>query len=142
MKQYLLFEMAGNKYAIETEDIVKIISMRPITSLPNMSPEIRGIIELEERVILVGDMRHIWHRKLQEENLKTSIMIVHFEEQWIGWVVDAVDQVVYFKDEEILPIRWEKIVRGKPLIDEAIHYKNQLIGVLSLKKLMTFYKQS
>lgn len=141
MKQYLLFEMVGNKYAIETSDIVKVISMRPITMLPNMPPEIRGIIKLEERIIVVGDMRQRWHHKLQEENLRTSIMIVHFAEEWIGWIVDAVDKVVYFEDEEILSIKWGKIVRGKPLVDEAIYYEKQLVGILSLKKLMEFYKK-
>lgn len=141
MKQYLLFEMAGNKYAIETADIVKVISMRPITMLPNTPSEIRGIIKVEERIIVVGDMRQRWHHKVPEESLQTSIMIVLLNEEWIGWVVDAVDQVVYFEDKEILPIQWGKIIRGKPLIDEAVHYEKQLVGILSLKKLMQFYKQ-
>ena len=141
MRQYLLFEMSDNKYAIETSDIVKVISMRPITKLPNVSPEIRGIIRLEEQIIVVGDMRKRWHHVEKEENEKTSIMIVHFNGEWIGWVVDSVDQVVYFEEEEILPIQWGRYMREKPFIDEAVYYQNKLVGILSLNKLMGHYKK-
>lgn len=141
MKQYLLFEMAGNKYAIETADIVKVISMRPITMLPNTPSEIRGIIKVEERIIMIGDMRRRWHYVEKEEDLKTSIIIVHFADNWMGWVVDAVDQVVDFEEEEILPIKWGVMVKEKPLVDEAIHYRNEIVGILSIAKLMECYKQ-
>lgn len=141
MKQYLLFEMADNKYAIETTDIVKVISMRPITMLPNTPSEIRGIIKVEERIIVVGDMRRRWHYVEKDEDLKTSIIIIHFAEDWIGWIVDAVDQVAYFEEEEILPIKWGKTMREKTFIDEVIYYQNELIGILSLTRMMAFYNQ-
>ncbi len=106
MKQYLLFQVAENKYAIETTGVVKVISMKPITKIPNTPRDIKGIINLEEHIIVVMDMRRRWHYEVKEENLKASIIIIIYQEQWVGWIVDAVSKVMFFEEEQLLPIEW------------------------------------
>ena len=136
MKQYLLFQVAENKYAMETTGVVKVISMRPITKIPNALDDIRGIINLEERIIVVMDLRRRWHYEVKEEDLKTSIMITNDDEQWVGWIVDAVNKVMFFEDEKLLPIAWGKIVQEIPLVDQVICHEGELVSIVSIVNLI------
>lgn len=136
MKQYLLFEVADNKYAIETTNVVKIISMKPITTIPNTPRDIRGIINLEGRIIVIMDTRKRWHCHIKDDDLKTSIVITNFNEHWIGWIVDAVDKVMFFEERDLLPIVWGKIVQETPLVKQVICYEGELVGVISEVSLM------
>lgn len=136
MKQYLLFEVAENKYAIETTNVVKIISMKPITIIPNTPCDIRGIINLEGQIIVVMDTRKRWHCDIKDDDLKSSIVITNLNEHWIGWIVDAVDKVMFFEERDLLPIVWGKIVQEIPLVKQVICYEGELVGVISEVSLM------
>ena len=136
MKQYLLFQVAENMYAMETTGVVKVISMRPITKIPNAPHDIRGIIHLEERIIVVIDLRRRWHYEAKEEDLKTSIMITNDNEQWIGWIVDAVNKVMFFEEEQLLTIPWGKIVQEMPLVNQVIRHEGELVSIISIVNLI------
>ena len=136
VRQYLLFEVAESKYAIKTSDVVKIVSMQPITRIPNTPHDIRGLMNLRGRIVVVVDTRKRWHHEMKEDDLKTSIIVTHFNEKWIGWIVDAIDKIMYFEEEDFLPIAWGKIVQEIPLVDKVICYQQELVGVVSEINLM------
>ena len=136
MKQYLLFEVAENKYAIETTGVAKIVSMKSIIGIPNTPQDVKGLMYLGGRIIVVIDTRVRWHYDPKKEDLKTSIIITNFNEEWVGWIVDTVVTVMFFEEEEFLPIAWGKLVQEMPLVEYMISYGQDLVGVISKTKLM------
>lgn len=135
-KQYVLFEVAENKYAIETTGVVKIVSMKSIIGIPNTPQYVKGLMYIAGRIIVVIDTRARWHYEPKEEDLKTSIIITNFDDEWIGWIVDTVVMVIFFEEEELLPIAWGKLVQETPLVEYMISHGQDLVGVISKTKLM------
>lgn len=134
MKQYLIFEVAENKYAIETTGVAKIVSMKPIIEVPNTPRDVKGLMYLGGRIIVVIDTRVRWHYQPKKEDLKTSIIITNFDDQWMGWIVDTVIKVMFFEEKELLPIVWGKTVQGIPLVEYMMVYGQDLVGVISKTK--------
>lgn len=134
MKQYLIFEVAENKYAIETTGVAKIVSMKPIIEVPNTPRDVKGLMYLGGQIIVVIDTRVRWHYQPKKEDLKTSIIITNFDDQWMGWIVDTVVKVMFFEEKELLPIIWGKTVQGIPLVEYMMIYGQDLVGVISKTK--------
>ena len=62
MKQYLLFEVAENKYAIETTGVSKIVSMKAIIGIPNTPQDVKGLIYVGGRIIVVGGKKYPYNQ--------------------------------------------------------------------------------
>ena len=55
--KYLMFRLEDTEYGIEILRVREIVTMMPITPIPNMPPYIKGVINLRGRVIPVTDLR-------------------------------------------------------------------------------------
>ncbi|CAK0767316.1 purine-binding chemotaxis protein CheW [Azospirillaceae bacterium] len=55
--QVLTLGLQGEIFAIETERVLEVLDMTPITRIPNSRPFIKGLINVRGRVITVTDLR-------------------------------------------------------------------------------------
>lgn len=96
--QYVVYELAGEKYALKISDVYEIIKMQNITPIHNSKPFLEGIINLRGKIIPVANL----HRKFGLPGCtvtkKTRIIVVKSREEMIGIVVDKVNQVIKFSD--------------------------------------------
>ena len=65
-----------------------------------------------------------------------KMYITNFNENWVGWIVDAVDKVACFEEKDLLSIEWGKIIQERPLVEKVICYEKELVGIISEMNLM------
>lgn len=100
--KYLTFVIDNQIYGLEIKYITEIISMQPITKMPDIPSYIKGIINLRGRVIPLIDIRLRFNLEPMEYNMKTSIIVVDIMDRSIGLIVDYVKEVFTLTDEDMV----------------------------------------
>jgi purine-binding chemotaxis protein CheW len=60
-REVLVFEVAGQKYGLPSEDVRELVRAVAITPLPSAPPAIEGVVNVRGRVLPVLDMRARFH---------------------------------------------------------------------------------
>ncbi len=107
MQQYLTFMLSGETYAIGILGIKEIIEYGQLTEVPNMPSFIRGVINLRGAVVPVVDLAARFNKGTTALTRRTCIVIIEVisanEQQVIGVMVDAVNEVLEISPSEIEP---------------------------------------
>ncbi|MCK9371842.1 MAG: chemotaxis protein CheW [Sulfuricurvum sp.] len=91
MKDYIVFTVAGNHYAIEVASIERIVQTPPITAIPNAHPYIDGMMSYERRVTKVVNFRKMTDLPTHEAELIAVFTQVKQEhEVWEKALRDAI----------------------------------------------------
>ena len=119
--RYLTFTLNDEIYALNIFHVTEILEHRHLTIVPMMPDSIRGVINLRGRVVPVIDLATRFGRGTTTIARRTSIIIVHINHpttsqpttdnnptatpgaQDIGILVDAVNKVVRFAEDDIEP---------------------------------------
>ena len=106
-RQYLTFSLAGEHFAVGTLSVKEIIEYGQLTTVPMMPPSIRGVINLRGAVVPVIDLGARFGGRRTEVGRRTCIVILEVEhgeeQQVIGVVVDAVNEVLEIAPADIEP---------------------------------------
>jgi purine-binding chemotaxis protein CheW len=113
---YLTFEIGEEDYAIDVINIKEIITMTPITQVPESPDFLKGIINLRGDIVPVINVRTRFRMPEKEYNDLTCIVVLDFEDYIIGLIVDQVKGVVTIPEE---------LVSLPP--DSKLSYSNQFI---------------
>jgi len=96
--QFVAYELAGEKYALNISDVYEIIKMQNITPIHNSKPFLEGIINLRGKIIPVANLHKRFGLNDYTPTKKTRIIVVKSRDEMIGIVVDKVNQVLRFSD--------------------------------------------
>ena len=103
--KYLIFNLGNEEYGIGILKIKEIISMLPITPVPQTPQYVKGVINLRGKVIPVADLRLRFGMEAIEYSAQTCIIVVEIDGQagkvHMGIVVDSVREVLNIKAAEI-----------------------------------------
>lgn len=112
--QYLTFVLNGTNYAVSIQFVTEIITIPKFTHVPDMPHYARGIINLRGKIVPLIDMRMRFGLPPAEYSDRTIVIVVSYEQQTIGLVVDAVNDVEFYSDEVISDVpRTNKGSRGE-----------------------------
>jgi purine-binding chemotaxis protein CheW len=104
-RKYLTFVLGGSEYGIPVQKVREIIKVMEITSVPQVAPYVKGVINLRGKVIPVVDLRLKFHLTQAEYTDRTCIIVVEMALRstvaLIGVVVDSVSDVVSIAADEI-----------------------------------------
>lgn len=107
-QQYLSFLLAKEECAINILKVREIIEYAMVTTVPKMSPWVRGVINLRGAVVPVVDLAAKFGMEHKPVGKTTCIVIVEtqFENQetTVGLIVDAVSQVMELSADDIQPV--------------------------------------
>lgn len=101
--KYLIFTMDNDLYGIEIRYITEIISMQPITEVPEMPPYMKGVANLRGEIIPIIDARLRFNKEPKAYDEQTCIIVLNTNNSSTGLIVDRVSEVIYIADEEIAP---------------------------------------
>jgi len=106
--KYLTFFLGSETYGIPVLKVREIISMLPITQVPQVSPYMKGVINLRGKVIPVLDLRIKFSLPEAEATASTCIVVVQVrgsegQIKLIGIIVDAVEEVANIAQADIEP---------------------------------------
>lgn len=103
IRQLVVFDLAGEEYAIDIQTVQEIIRYQNITKVPKTQAFVEGVINLRGRVIPVIDLRKRFNLELKAESTETRIVVVEVSGIVIGMIVDAVSQVLRMPESSIEP---------------------------------------
>lgn len=104
LRQLLAFEIAGAAYAVPVESVREIVRIRPITPVPRVSEDVRGVIALRGEILQVVDLRRRMDLPPVESSRRNRIVVVHLDDGRVaGLLVDAVHEVLRVAADAIGP---------------------------------------
>lgn len=101
--KYMTFQTGRECYGISIKYVNEIISMQPITALPEVDNYIKGLINLRGKIIPVIDVRIRFGMEPVEYNDRTCIIVINVKNIVIGLIVEKIAEVDTITDEDIVP---------------------------------------
>lgn len=92
--QLVTFIIEKEEFGIDILNVQEIIKPVDITRVPNSSPYVKGVINLRGRIVPVVDLRARFHLPQRTPDKETRIVVVELEDKVVGFLMDAVKQVI------------------------------------------------
>lgn len=103
--KYLVFHLGREEYGVEVLKVREIMGLQDITSVPQTSSFVKGVINLRGKVIPVIDLRLKFGLDSSEYTQRTCIVVVQVQEKghplMMGVIVDGVNEVLTMQEGEI-----------------------------------------
>lgn len=104
VEQLLSFEIDGAPYAIPVERVREIVRIGPITPVPRVPADVRGVISLRGEIVQVVDLRRRLGSPPAEIGRASRIVVVFSESgRLAGLLVDAVTEVLRVAQDALRP---------------------------------------
>jgi len=91
--KYLTFFTDNQLLGIPIADVVQIVGVQEITTVPDFPSYAKGIINLRGTIIPIIDVRLRLHKEEIEYNERTCTIVTNINGVSIGFIVDAVNEV-------------------------------------------------
>ena len=92
--QLVSFDIGGEEFGVDILKVQEIIRFIEVTRVPNTPEYIDGVINLRGKVIPIIDLRRKFGIERKEKDKNTRIIVVELKNKVIGFVVDAVSEVL------------------------------------------------
>ena len=106
-QQYVIFSLGEELFGVEISRAREILSMTPVTKVPQTPDYLLGVINLRGQVVPVVDMRLKLGLPAGEETEDTCIIVVDVqvdgESITVGALSDAVREVMDIRSDQIEP---------------------------------------
>lgn len=104
--KYLTFVLGHESYGISVLKVREIIRLMDITSVPQMPPYVKGVINLRGKVVPIVDLRIKFGLSEAQSSERTCIVVVQVKapsggSAFMGFIVDGVEEVINFGASEI-----------------------------------------
>ena len=93
-EQYLVFSLADCELAVKAELVQGVERLGEITSVPNVVPWVRGVINLRGSIVSVVDLRLFLDLEQLPYTPRTRLLSLQYKEMLICLVVDGVSEMV------------------------------------------------
>jgi purine-binding chemotaxis protein CheW len=130
--QLLTFELEGSPYALPVECVREIVRIRPITPVPRMPEDVRGVISLRGEIVQVVDLRRRLGLEPVEPGRRSRVIVVHGGDGGVaGLLVDAVTEVLSVADDALRPASGEA-----GAVDELCVRGEEFVSLVDLDRVL------
>jgi len=130
--QLVGLKLGEEEYAIDVLKIQEIIRTVEITSVPRTDSFVLGVMNLRGKVIPVIDLRVRFTLDKMDFDKETRIIVVRFETENIGFVVDEVTEVIRINKKMVEPTPPLVGSVGQEYILGICKYQERLIILLDI----------
>ena len=102
--KFLIFSVSEVDYGIDIGNVTEILGVQHMTPVPNTPAYVRGITNIRGTVVPVVDLRMRFGLEETEYTERTCTILISSGNMQIGLIVDAVEDVVQFSPEDLLPL--------------------------------------
>lgn len=99
MRKFTVFTIADEIFGITIERVVEIIRVQKVFSIPGMPEFLSGVMSVRGTVIPLIDLRRRFGTK--PAGKKERIIIVRFDKEKIGFLVDGIREILALSPQEI-----------------------------------------
>ena len=101
MKEFLLFELDGELYAVTIADVDQVMKIPPVTRVPNAPESIVGMFHLRGKVIVVLDLLKRLHLTRTKPIVPNYLFVTHLQKNFFAVIVDRMKTVVRIPAREV-----------------------------------------
>ena len=132
--QLVGFKIGQEEFGINILAVQEIIKIIDITTVPNASDYIAGVINLRGRIIPIVHLRKRLNMPVIETDKNTRIIVVEINDKTIGFVVDEVQEVLRISTD--ITEKPPELVSGvdSEYITAVAKLENRLLILLDLEK--------
>lgn len=132
--QLVIFDLNDQKYAIPVLNTQEIIKMVDVTPVPRTDHYVEGVINLRGRIVPVINLNQRLGLPVNEPTRDTRIVVVEKDDASVGMIVDKVQEVGRYSDEEVEEP--ESVMRDNEFITGVIKKEDALWLLLRLDKVL------
>lgn len=132
--QLVIFDLNSQKYAIPVLNTQEIIKMVDVTPVPRTDRYVEGVINLRGRIVPVINLNKRLGLPVTEPTRDTRIVVVEKGDASVGMIVDKVQEVGRYSDEEVEEP--ESVMRDNEFITGVIKKEDALWLLLRLDKVL------
>jgi chemotaxis signal transduction protein len=134
--QLVGMKLGDEEYAIDVLKIQEIIRTVEITIVPRSDPFVLGVMNLRGKVIPVIDLRVRFNLEKTDFDKATRVIVVRFEKEQIGFVVDEVTQVIRIAKSMVEPTPPLVGAIGQEYILGICKFNERLIILLDIDRVV------
>ena len=101
--QFIVFSVATEIYGMDVRTVREVFRLQQITHVPNAPEYVEGVINLRGKVVPVVDLRKRFGVDVSEVTNESRIVVVEYEGEDIGMIVDSVIEVLSVNNSSIEP---------------------------------------
>jgi len=134
----LIFSLDHEKYGVPLSTVKEVIGMTNITPIPHVPKFFKGLINLRGKIISVIDLRiKLALPQVPYQAKQTSIIITDVNDLTIGTIVDDVQEVIGFEQEQIeTELDIASSVQREYIDGVAKSEDNTLVLLLDIRKVL------
>lgn len=100
-KEYVIFKLQGEFYGVQVEYVENIEKLAEITRVPYTEPSVKGVVNLRGIIVPIIDLRIKFGLGQVEYTDDTRMIIVNYDDNKIGMLVDSSSETFQVSDEDI-----------------------------------------
>jgi len=101
--QLVTFRIGEEEFGVDILRVQEIIRMLEITRVPKAPDFVEGVINLRGKVIPIIDLRKRFGLTIKDHDKHTRIIVVEINDMVVGFVVDAVSEVLRIPADIVEP---------------------------------------
>ncbi len=135
--QLVSFNIGEEEFGVDILKVQEINRMVDVTRVPNTPEYVDGVINLRGKVIPIIDLRRRFKMERKEKDKNTRIIVVELKGKVLGFVVDAVSEVLRISKSLSEPP--PPIIAGieADYITAIAKLENRLLILLDLDRVLT-----
>jgi len=141
---YLLFQAAGDAYAVSLLRVREVSACGPVTRVPGVLPAIRGVIGLRGAVIPVVDVAVRLGRRPTVVSRRTALVytnaLVEGAPTVVALMVDALEGILGLGSDDVLPPPLGLRAREKDVLAGLGRLKDRLVPLLDVDALVAAHR--
>jgi len=132
-KQFVLFKLDAEEYAISIEDVNEITDIQDSSSIPESEDYVDGVINLRGEVISVISLRRIFNLGESSQVREQKIIVAGKDKK--GYIIDEATYVLTIDEDDIVAV--DDIVLGRDItmLVGVAKYENRIIQILDLEQI-------
>ncbi len=135
--KYLTFWSNGNIYGVSSMDVLQIIQMSYITSIPETPKYIRGILHLRGHNIPIIDLGLRLSEAASEKGDEAKIIVLSTSEGELGLIVESIGEIADISSSDISAIPKIADAVEKHVISSIALHNGRLIPILDILTLLS-----
>lgn len=130
--QSVVFSLQNQLYSLLVNEVVEVLRVPHITSVPGIDSKIEGVINLRGNIIPILNLHKRFNLSIPNKHKKNRIVIVQGNNENIGLMVEEVWMVTKFDEDDVEPKHTHAI--NEDIFLGYAKMNGQVIGILNLEK--------
>ncbi len=140
-KQLVVFDLYNEEFGLEITQVREIIKLPSITKLPHVSDYVKGVTNIRGEIIPIISLRKRFSITEEENTSETRVIIVDISDNQVGFIVDAVTEVMRIPASAIEPPPTNIAGLNKNYLKGVAKVEQRLIILLEVNKILTSSEQ-